>query len=1215
MKKLLLTISLFLITGTLLSQTTNEFFIDFGKNDATNGNITIGPDGNGNHWNNIIDLGTSTIVDLVNKSNTATNLDLQVTSSGFNSNGILNGGLLSPDANLLGGFAVATATQDYFFVNNKTASFKLDNLDASKAYILEFFATRENSGTRTTSYTIKGFSEETLTLQTSGAGIGDGGYNGNNNKTVKTSKIRPDSNGAIIVDVKNLTSNFGYIGVLKINEEQVANSAPIANAGLDQTLEKSTINTTLSGSGSDADADTLTYLWEQTTGDMLTIAQPNQASTAINGLEDDKTYTFKLTVSDGALSHSDDVIVSVTKGSDQKFLIDFGKNDGTNGNITTSPDGNGNYWNNMFDSTTDALDVNIINTTNVGSNIKASVLSNFSSNGINHGGLLSPEESNLGDLAVATATQDYFFTTSSAKIAFDGLDKTKAYIFKLFGTRNNTNTRETKYTVKGGSEDISILQTSGTDLGGAGYNGNNSTVITTPAIRPDFYQRITIEVGVESGSFAYLGLVQIEEVTANIEYLVDFGKDDATNGNTTLSPDTNGNYWNNLVDPATTSTAIDLIDNKNNTTDAKITVRSTFSNNGINHGGLLAPDEAKLDELAIATATQDYFFKSNSDSGNIEISGLKTDSKFIFTLFGTRNSTATRITEYTLTGTNTNVKTLQTSGTDIGGAGYHGNNSTVVVSDEITPDANGEINITIKAKEGGFSYLGLFKMVEVLAPVENGPICASVDDKKITFMGSSVAKGYGSTNGNRGYAYRHSQLLDQRFTAGFGLEWSTENVSVGGNDTVDALGRFDDDLLPLCGKYVVFGLSLGNEGIQANGQAAFDQFKTNMQVLIQKARDNGLVPLVVNCYARNNFDNVEYTFTKDMNLLIHEWDVPSINVLGAIDNGVGQWADGHWFDGGHPNNTGYTEMAYSFVPSLFDALDAGKTKPSKVANTYLTIDKSTDDYQLDFTPDAITHSYTYSFDIKTTGNGVIGGVSANNGLYKLKIDKQTGKIVLKLDSNIHISGVAVMNDDNWHKVTLTHYYGLGKTILYVDGLAQGSVNEKMVIEKSFLSAEGAPATADYREMYFYRAAMTPEEINAVVSGKFLKSSLELYAPLDGQAAVGNDPYINLAQSTNNLVKVDDYVLGLHTDFNIRTDFNVYSNPSNGDVNISFEIKKTTDVTIKIFDLNGREIDVLSDKKLPVGKYTKTLKPNTSSGIYFCRLILENGTYTKKIMIK
>jgi hypothetical protein len=50
--------------------------------------------------------------------------------------------------------------------------------------------------------------------------------------------------------------------------------------------------------------------------------------------------------------------------------------------------------------------------------------------------------------------------------------------------------------------------------------------------------------------------------------------------------------------------------------------------------------------------------------------------------------------------------------------------------------------------------------------------------------------------------------------------------------------------------------------------------------------------------------------------------------------------------------------------------------------------------------------------------------------------------------------------------------------------------------------------------------MAAEEINAMADGNLLKSSLEIYSPLDGANVFSADPIVNLAQSTNKVSKVN-----------------------------------------------------------------------------------------------
>jgi lysophospholipase L1-like esterase len=189
-----------------------SLLIDFGKIDGTNGNETSSPDTGGNHWNN---LTGPTLANLVDTANTATAIDVQFTTS-FTANGILSGGLLSPSAGLLGDFAAATATQDYYFTTG-TISFKLKQLDPDKAYDLRLFGTRESTGARTTRYTATdSLGSRSVDLATSGAAIGDGGYNGNNDTIVAITGLVPDGANEISIDVTAQSGGFGYLGILEI---------------------------------------------------------------------------------------------------------------------------------------------------------------------------------------------------------------------------------------------------------------------------------------------------------------------------------------------------------------------------------------------------------------------------------------------------------------------------------------------------------------------------------------------------------------------------------------------------------------------------------------------------------------------------------------------------------------------------------------------------------------------------------------------------------------------------------------------------------------------------------------------------------------------------------------------------------------------------------------------------------------------------------------
>jgi lysophospholipase L1-like esterase len=389
---------------------------------------------------------------------------------------------------------------------------------------------------------------------------------------------------------------------------------------------------------------------------------------------------------------------------------------------------------------------------------------------------------------------------------------------------------------------------------------------------------------------------------------------------------------------------------------------------------------------------------------------------------------------------------------------------------------------------------------------------AGHDSLKIVYFGSSVPYGFGATK-HYGYTYRFNDVLKKRAEDGAGKRWKTANISKGGDNTVRLTARWAKELMPQKGKYVVYALSLGNEGIHEAGKPKLDQFKANMTKLIAMARDSGYIPVLTNCYTRNDFTEKDYGYVKDVNLWINSLDVPSINLLGAVDNGSGKWAPGYWNDPAHPNDAGHQEMAYTIVPSLFDALSNGKPQPKIVESSGITLNKA---HLIDFKPNNITHPFTTTITVKADGKGRIMQLrdSAAHAGSIVITDKGTIEYTSPLYQQI--TGATKITDGQWHKITLTHYYARNVTQLYCDSILQGNVAEQLSIKQLYVGDK----TSNHilvKNWLFYRAGMNLSEIATLTDDKLLQSSLELYAPLNGQ---GEGALSNLAQSTNTISWVE-----------------------------------------------------------------------------------------------
>ncbi|RYZ97877.1 MAG: SGNH/GDSL hydrolase family protein, partial [Sphingobacteriaceae bacterium] len=655
----------------------------------------------------------------------------------------------------------------------------------------------------------------------------------------------------------------------------------------------------------------------------------------------------------------------IANAQTSKIFVDFGLNDKTNGLLTASPDVNGNYWNNVI-STTSGTIVSIIDNKNVATGATLTLGSGFSSNGIVTGGLLNPSPGLLGDLAINTATHDYFYATNGT-IKLTGLGQQKKYVFHMFGSRQiNTETRVTQYSITGANSSTFNLTTTGAGIGNGGYDGNNNVIAKSDTLYADADGTINISVAKQAGIYAYINCMKIEVFENN-----------------------DGKVYN-LINKGFESGSLDSW-----TKDAKSVNSVALVNKDQAHQGVYA---LKLGGDNVSVSQQISF-----------VGGLK---------------------EYILSGYFYKPAALVTGQAAYLTLSYYDKDKQLLLSsksDSITSASPSGLFIKLQTNlriPAGTSYI-TSKVTWVNANNSAGGVYFDdlsldqplLDNLKITYMGSSVPYGQGATN-LQGYTYLYTQLLNARKSTG-GKDWSTVNISIGGNNTTAVLNRYTRDLTPQKSKYVIFALSLGNEGIHEQGQTAFNSFKTNMQTLITKARADGMIPVLTNCYTRNDFTLKDYDFVKQMNMWIHTLDVPSINLLGGVDNGAGKWAPAYWHDPGHPDDEGHQELAYTIVPSLFDALSNGKPQPTDIdaANEGTQISKP-----ILFKPDNITHPFTITITIKANGKGSI--IHLKDTLNKPGAISITDKGSVEYRSPLYqkITSTASVTDGKWHTITLTHYY-------------------------------------------------------------------------------------------------------------------------------------------------------------------------------------------------
>lgn len=803
----------------------------------------------------------------------------------------------------------------------------------------------------------------------------------------------------------------------------------------------------------------------------------------------------------------------------QTLYFDFGSQTDGRGSLTEGPDANNHYWNNITNNDGNYAAINtvyssLVNSENTSVTYELTLNSRFSTNGQSGGGgLLEPQEELLKDFAVASATEDYFFIESgenNSSFTFSNLDPKKAYKFYAFGSRSTTQTRTAYYTMTGLNLYQGELQTSGTNCGGEGINQNIQNICESELIYPDDAGNIKFTVSRKNGDYIALNVLKVEEYT-DIERPEQFTSltmsgSAVEEGQVSMHMVSADGSPTNVFEAYTSFGSGDF-SFKGTTKDGKTVNIGKGYKEGVvatNNYSIAAPVTGQI-RLTIDLSSKTYEItpiESWTLVGSVTPNGWTVD-KGVPLAYQGKGVWGGRVKLTGISG----VSDRERFNFVMNRSWDYVMKRVKGTTNEVGMGTQGYNTEDINLNHGTYHItLDLRRYVYYIDCGEEG-----IDPFKISVMGSSVANGQGATN-NHGYAYMYGELLDERFrNQESKFPWYTSGIAVNGNNTLNLLARYND-LIHDCGTYVIFGLSLGNEGIHnaADQQAVYNQFRDNMQTLIKKAREDGKYPVMMNNYTRGDFDASDYEYVKQMNLLIHEWDLPSVNLLGAIDNGSGVWANGYQNgdDIYHPTTDGHREFTYAMVPSLFDAIDAGKNQPVRVIGTsYSLADKRV----LEFTPEETVHPFTISFKVKGTADGIIASfANGGNATGTLKI--QDGVVVYDSPLTGEIKGTVNVTDNQWHVVSLTHYYAQGRTLLYTDKALAGELDEKLTVGKFIVGDNTSTVGREYSELFFYRSAMVQEEIDKLCDGRMLKSSLEIYAPLDGSKSTIE----NLAQSMNSV---------------------------------------------------------------------------------------------------
>jgi hypothetical protein len=125
------------------------------------------------------------------------------------------------------------------------------------------------------------------------------------------------------------------------------NKAPVANAGIDQSVPKGALVTLDGSASSDPEGDVLTYLWTAPAGIAMSSNSGTKPTFTAPDVITDTEYTFSLVVNDGKLDSPADQVMIIVRKTNQVPLANSGPDQSSNegslisldGSASSDPDG------------------------------------------------------------------------------------------------------------------------------------------------------------------------------------------------------------------------------------------------------------------------------------------------------------------------------------------------------------------------------------------------------------------------------------------------------------------------------------------------------------------------------------------------------------------------------------------------------------------------------------------------------------------------------------------------------------------------------------------------------------------------------------------------------------------------------------------------------------------------------------------------------------
>lgn len=261
-----------------------------------------------------------------------------------------------------------------------------------------------------------------------------------------------------------------------------------------------------------------------------------------------------------------------------------------------------------------------------------------------------------------------------------------------------------------------------------------------------------------------------------------------------------------------------------------------------------------------------------------------------------------------------------------------------------------------------------------------------------------------------------------------------------------------------------------------------------------------------------------------------------------------------------------------------------------------------------------------------------GSTGAQQWLYNLNGvngggDESAFNIAVGINNDVYLSCSLFQNtvydDGALIKLNASSGTEVWKKIFKSDGTGANSCNDVKVLSSGIIYAVGAANNGSSTNSVYTRklnlagdslsASSYSVGTNASAIPKFVTPAMGNSLYISGDVTVGSniDAFLVKYGVTTSITPVQNI---MPDDFSLLQN---YPNPFNPSTKISYNLKTEGLVSLKVFDLNGKEVANLVNENQKAGRYELNFdagKYSLSSGIYFYKISASGFTDTKRMIL-